>query len=145
MKSSVLLSQAGELTRKAEEAKRLADEANRELNRLWNEYNQIPDRIHAAQSELDSINKLLADLDPAKLREEFKRHYRATMGGAMADPFAQANLAGVIVTADPRREVLKRKGERVRRTTGSTPQTQQRAVKTTEVKIHEHSRQTHSD
>jgi len=79
------------------------------LNALWLEYSAIPDRIPQAQHELESIRSSIADLDPAKLNQEFKRHLRAVIDGGITDPFAQVQMAAVIVTADLRREVLNEK------------------------------------
>ena len=110
-----LLKNSGELTelerleKIAEEARKAAEAKELELNALWSEYSAIPDHISAAQRELESIRSSIADLNSAKLNEEFKRHFRAIIDGGIADPFAQMQMAAVIVTADLRREVLNEK------------------------------------
>jgi hypothetical protein len=76
---------------------------------LWFEYSAIPDKISATQRELDSIKNGLKELDPVELREEFKHHFRAVIDGGITDPFAQVQMAAIIVTADLRREVLEEK------------------------------------
>jgi hypothetical protein len=109
MKSSSELAELNELERQAEELRQRAEAKNAELSRLWSEYNAIPDRIHAAQNELNSIKNGLVDLDPAKLRDDFKRHYKAILNGAISHPLAETELVTVIVTADLRKEVLEEK------------------------------------
>src|SRR6516162_1788316 len=109
LKSSAELVELNRLEKIADEARKAAEAKERELNALWSEYSSLPDRISAAQRELESIRSSIADLDPAKLNEAFKRHFRAVIDGAITDPFAQVQMAAVIVTADLRREVLNEK------------------------------------
>ena len=106
LKSSTLLAEMDELTRKAEEAKRLADERAAELNRLYSEHNSLPDKISSTQRELDATNLELKKCDADSIRAEYKRHFRAILDGANADQFSQVFLAAAIVTCDMRKEVL---------------------------------------
>ena len=82
LKSSALLFAVDALTRKAEEARKAAEAKERELNLLWQEYSALPNKISTAQRELDSINDALKDLDPEKLHNEFKRHFRLIIDGS---------------------------------------------------------------
>ena len=110
LNSSALLSEADELTLKAQEAKRLADEKNAELNRLWSEFSSLPDCIRSAQNELDGINSQLKCLDDNSLREEYKDWFREVLGsGSAVSPLVYATKAAILVGADLRREVLNEK------------------------------------
>ena len=109
LKNSAELVELDRLEKIAAQARKAAEAKERELNALWSEYSALPDRISAAQRELDSIRSSIADLEPAKLNEEFKRHFRAVIDGGITDPFAQVQMAAVIVAADLRREVLNEK------------------------------------
>jgi hypothetical protein len=109
LKSSAELNELQRLEKIAEEARKAAEAKERELNALWSEYSAIPDRISAAQRELESIQNSIADLEPAKLNEAFQRHFRAVIDGAITDPFAQVQMAAVIITADLQREVFNEK------------------------------------
>jgi len=109
LKSSAELNELQRLEKIAEEARKAAEAKERELNALWSEYSATPDRISAAQRELESIRSAIADLELAKLNQEFRRHFRAVIDGGITDPFAQVQMAAVIVTADLRREVLNEK------------------------------------
>jgi len=54
---------------------------------------------------------LLQELEPEKIEADFKRHYKATLNGSAADPFAQTALAGLLVTRQLRKECLNEKAE----------------------------------
>ena len=109
LKSSAELVELNRLEKIADEARKAAEAKERELNALWSEYSSLPDRISATQAELDSIRSSISDLDPAKLNEAFKRHFRAVIDGGITDLFAQVQMAAVIVTTDLRREVFNEK------------------------------------
>jgi hypothetical protein len=109
LKNSAELIELERLEKIAVEARKAAAAKERELNALWSECNAIPDRISQAQNELEAIRSSIADLDPAKLDQEFKRHFRAVIDGGITDPFAQVQMAAVIVRADLRREVFNEK------------------------------------
>jgi len=111
MQSSSELAELDRLEKAAFEAKRLADAKNRELESAWNEFSRIPERADAIRLELDGIAKLLQELEPEKIEADFKRHYKATLNGSAADPFAQTALAGLLVTRQLRKECLNEKAE----------------------------------
>jgi DNA repair exonuclease SbcCD ATPase subunit len=106
LQSSAVLTELDELERKAREAQQAADAKNRELNALWTEYNAIPDKIEKINVRLADIATALASLDTAKLETGFRELYRAALDGAIHDPFAQMQFAGLLVTAPLRKEVL---------------------------------------
>jgi len=103
------LAEVDELERKANEARRVADEKNRALQAAWNEFRVLPEKADKIKRQLEQIASGLESLDPTQLAEDFRRHYRAILDGGQADPFAQVQLAAVIVTAPLRKEVLEEK------------------------------------
>jgi len=106
LKSSAVLTELDELERRAREAQAAADQKNRELNNAWAEYSAIPERIEAINARLADIANELASLDTPKLNADFKSVYRNALNGAIYDPLAQMQLAGLLVTAPLRKEVL---------------------------------------
>jgi hypothetical protein len=76
---------------------------------LWNEWSFLPEKADKIKLQLSQIASGLESLDPTQLAEDFRRHYRAILDGGQADPFAQVQLAAVIVTAPLRKEVLEEK------------------------------------
>jgi hypothetical protein len=109
LKDSSLLKEVDELTRKADEAKRVADERTAELNRLHAEHSSLPDRISAAQRQLDSLNATMRELNVDALKSDYKRLFRAVIDGGRTDQFAEVFAAAAIVTCELRRDVLTEK------------------------------------
>jgi hypothetical protein len=107
LQNSAELAELNKLERAAKEAQRHADAKNAELSLLWND-NAIPEKIEAISIRLAQISNELASLDAEKIKADFKSLYRARLNGAVADPFAQMQLAGLLITAPLRKEVLER-------------------------------------
>jgi hypothetical protein len=106
LKGSPDLAEAERLAQEAEKARQAAEAKQAELNRLWNEWASLPEKSEAIKLQLAQIANTLTELNPVKLAEDFKRFHRAILNGGRADPFAEAQLAAVIITAPLRKEVL---------------------------------------
>jgi hypothetical protein len=103
--SSALLQEADDLTRKAREAQQLADAKTAELNRLYSEFNSLPERITSAQRELDAANEAIRNLADDKLRQEYKDWFKEVINSANSvHPVLYAAKAAALVTAGIHRE-----------------------------------------
>jgi DNA repair exonuclease SbcCD ATPase subunit len=106
LKSSAELSELERLETVAAEARKAADAKERELQALWSEFQSIPEKAEKLNDRLNAITNELRALDSAKIEADFKAMYKNVWQGAMVDPFAQMQLAGLLVTAPLRKEVL---------------------------------------
>jgi hypothetical protein len=108
--SSALLQEADDLTRKAREAQQLADAKTAELNRLYSEFNTLPERITSAQRELDGANEASKNLTDDKLRQEYKDWFKTVINSAnTVHPVLYATKAAALVTANIQRECYREK------------------------------------
>jgi hypothetical protein len=104
--NSSLLSEVGELARKATEAKRLADEKNRELQFLWSDFQNVPEKADGINAKLANLRAERASLAVEKLNADFKEFYAKILQGTLVDHMALAHHAAVIATRELRLDVI---------------------------------------
>jgi DNA repair exonuclease SbcCD ATPase subunit len=106
LSQSVDMRELTDLQKRAEEMRKEAEAKEAALNAAWIEFISIPERAERINEKLNSIANELASLDITKIEADFRHLYRATLNGAVADPFPQMQLAALLVTRELRKEVL---------------------------------------
>jgi hypothetical protein len=106
LSQSVDMLELTDLQKRTEEMRKEAEAKEAALNAAWTEFISIPERAERINDRLNAIASELASLDITKIEADFRQLYRATLNGAVGDPFAQMQLAGLSITAPLRKGVL---------------------------------------
>jgi DNA repair exonuclease SbcCD ATPase subunit len=99
MTDSPALAEVDELQRKANEALAKAKAKQNELNRLWNEFQQLPQRYEQLADRLSTVVAAKSRLEWIDVSSEFKDLYKhALLGTAVVAGDALSNLAYTATT-----------------------------------------------